>query len=75
MTDSTNQTSRHAQVSAVRQTTPCPRTTRRVVFIEHIAAAMTDDNRLDDEAFAALSNDEQTRYLDSLPYFDPDFDD
>ena len=34
-----------------------------------------ENDRLDDEEFAALSNEEQTLYLDPLPYFDPDFED
>ena len=69
MTDSTNQTSRHAQATAVRAAS----LSARAAFVALTAPA--DDDRLDDEEFAALSNEEQTLYLDSLPYFDPDFED
>jgi hypothetical protein len=36
--------------------------------------ALPADDRLDEEAFAALSEPDKELYLDSLPYFDPESD-
>ena len=70
MTDSNKKAARHAQVAAVRPASLY----LRAVFVAPIATAPADDARLDEEEFAALSNEDQTSYLDSLPYFDPDYD-